>query len=323
MTSPSNADERFFTRSAYGLSNYHIFSRTDITVFIEGACKNGLTIGECLAENYSNNLGYNDKLFWNSFFINFCQKKNFEIRVVGSKAFLKKIFDEINLQKEFPNTVIICIDRDNKFIDDFPKHESIFTTYGYSWENEIWNKENTIEVICSLLPLSRKSQGILRKELSQWYDDFFSNLSRFIFLDTAYTCNSDGLFFRSEDVGHNIIVNNAAKSIQIDKLRLRARWLEKRRSRRAQFRRIKGNEIEKYWDCYGHLIDSFFRQKTRFLGEKHSCPNLEPKAIIPLLISNFWKKIQDPKNDFLLAHYHSQWKQFCTKKCINCSEVAE
>src|SRR5690606_79017 len=79
-----------------------------------------------------------DIIFWSKVFHNFVNDKKIKFKSIGSKSTIKKI--ALDIVNEQIKTVLVAMD--NEFDEILKKqisHPNIYYTFGYSWENDIWN----------------------------------------------------------------------------------------------------------------------------------------------------------------------------------------
>lgn len=116
-----------FERTSSGLSNAHLFHSVDFVVYVEGKY-----------EENNSDLASHDQYFWRSVAENVMPAKTFKFISRGSKVNLLSIATEI-ISGNISNT-LVALDRDYDLeCNNFLCHPRVIYTYGYSWENDVWN----------------------------------------------------------------------------------------------------------------------------------------------------------------------------------------
>ncbi|HAS6802916.1 TPA: hypothetical protein GRI77_19690 [Vibrio parahaemolyticus] len=172
-------------RTNSGISNSHLFSGVDIVVYTEGG-----SVGYSLEDVESGKFNKQsvDIKFWSGLFkaANFNKKVVF--KALGSKTSSKSIRDKI-ISGEVSN-VAIALDRDMDFILANPEISPfVLYTKGYSWENDVYTEQNTLDQIDSMLMEQIIPDEILG-EVSNAYQDFNKLGHRLIQLEVIYRSNN-------------------------------------------------------------------------------------------------------------------------------------
>lgn len=170
-----------FTRTNAGISNLPLFYGAEIIVYTEGGDKS-FSIQEVEEGKFSTKSV--DIKFWNGVFRSYNYGKKVEFRALGSKTASKIICDKI-LAGEITNT-IVARDRDLDF-DDVSHFDSpyILFTKGYSWENDVFSKQSTIDQIESML-LEQGIPDALLQEIEFSYEQFKNIGGRLLRLEIIF-----------------------------------------------------------------------------------------------------------------------------------------
>lgn len=212
-----------FTRTPHGLENMHKFYGTDYIVYVEGG-QTQYTFDQVIKYNKVNDSAI-DIAFWGAVFVKFGLKFSYIIKAVGSKTTALEIAKVVVSQAKKCSRIIVAMDRDYDFINKVNiKHPRVIYTYGYSWENDLWQKNQVVSLIKNQLCVQQLDSRILNI-IEENYLQFSVFLRRFSILQ--YLCNSVGIEFLPMNrlqsifqVKHNNICTNRVvlnKSIKIAK----------------------------------------------------------------------------------------------------------
>jgi hypothetical protein len=182
-----------FHRTPLGLSNQATFAKVDAIIFAEGGSKQLRMADVELGAGDSSTL---DSAFWSSIFRAITLSRSVEVRSVGNKLTVEAIAGLVAAGAV--TRVIVAMDRD---FDDRRNrkigHTNILYTYGYSWENDVFNEEVAMSVVRDLAP----SQAALTaahaqmRAASQQLQKCFSKLVR---LDHILAVNGEEVTARHE-----------------------------------------------------------------------------------------------------------------------------
>lgn len=132
-----------FNRSLHGQSNQSAFSNVDLTAYTEGG-KKSYTIIQIENGQFSSTSVDID--FWKTILkIHGCNKK-IHFKAIGSKTSGDEITKRI-VSGQINNTLIFK-DKDlDHYLKKYISHPKIIYTKGYSWENDVFTKNNIINLI--------------------------------------------------------------------------------------------------------------------------------------------------------------------------------
>ena len=154
-----------FSRTPAGLSNTHLFYGVDIVVFTEGS--------EQINEE---DIGSHDYFFWGRLFKFFLPELNVKVRCMGSKGSLQQIASDII--DDAAKNIVIAFDRDYDFeIGRQKKHPLIIYTFGYSWENDIWNLHTVFNIIKKHIPIPAVPKHVI-ENINNAYCGFMAKSRR-------------------------------------------------------------------------------------------------------------------------------------------------
>lgn len=170
-----------FVRTRSGLSNLHLFYRSRQVLFVEGGGEN-ITIDDII-RNKSNHHAI-DVIFWRTLLKAFGYKDEIVIKPIGSKGNVLAIAEQVIASDSA--TLVVAMDRDYDFINKKNlSHPRILYTYGYCWENDVWQKPQ----ILGFLKHFVYTQGVpkdVEKKIVEAYRQFEIDLKRFSKLQYYY-----------------------------------------------------------------------------------------------------------------------------------------
>lgn len=149
-----------FTRTPLGLQNMAIFLSVDVVMFLEGGSKS-----YTLTEVLNNSVNYNtlDIKFWEILALHYAPNTEFKFRSIGSKTVLLELHQKI-LDNNIKN-VRVGIDADYDILtNEVSVSTKLATTFGYSWENDIWVHDVLAKTLLMLSSLSRKDSGVIKAD---------------------------------------------------------------------------------------------------------------------------------------------------------------
>lgn len=128
-----------FTRTPSGIANTPQFFNSDIVIYTEGSTYFG--------ENYQGIIP--DEVFFRSLVSSIIKEKSIKIKCVGNKStalsYVRPIIDS-----GLKNSIVI-VDRDyDGILCSIISNPAIVYTNGYSWENDFWTLDLSLEVMGTL-----------------------------------------------------------------------------------------------------------------------------------------------------------------------------
>jgi len=267
-----------FTRTSSGLQNLHLFHNVDFVVYTEGGTSYSF---EDVKSGKFNNESI-DSIFWNVIISKY-KSATIKYKPIGSKSTVSKIAKEIidnNLQ-----TVYAVMDQEFDMVyQSHLSHPKILYTYGYSWENDVWNKNVIFEIIETLT--AKKADTNL---ITSLYDSFIKKIKYFVGADGYLFSKSDSYFPRPK--GHMKLINcdpKKAPLLKKEELINIAHTKNLKRSTIYAFSR-RSNICPKR-NCYGHLLGDFCKQLVHhILKIKHNLTGIKDEFIKRMAINLFFK----------------------------------
>lgn len=281
-----------FTRSPSGLSNLHIFYNVDLIIFTEGGDKT-YTIEEINEGKYNETAV--DIKFWNTILsVNNFQRK-FQLRAIGSKTASNNICEQI-INGELKN-VAVARDRD---LDDFfdTKFTSPFILYtkGYSWENDVYLKDLTLEQIESLIftsPIPAQAKLIVDKV----YTEFEKIGKRLAKVELIFRLNN--IKFISDCTGERFFnPKNIPYIINEEQIFIHLKQKKAKLSRPIYLNDFP-QELCPYLNNYGKLLESLSITTITYVCKKFGNHKSMPKDIIVAnMIEKFSKKLKSSRDEY-------------------------
>ncbi|MFB2681454.1 hypothetical protein [Shewanella mangrovisoli] len=262
-----------FTRTNSGISNNHLFHNVDIIIYTEGGDKS-FSIEDIEEDKY--NTSSIDIKFWSGLFNAAKLNRTVKFKALGSKSVSKTIRDKIN-GNEIKN-VAIALDRDLDFVLSQPKESPlILYTKGYSWENDVYTEENTIEQIESFLLEQLLPENILH-EITTSYDDFKKVSQRLLRLEIIF--RTKGIRFITDMAGERFF--NSKKSSKIDKKQITNIINQRKKliNERPAKLELDIKDLCPIKNNYGKLIAALSINIISYICKKHSKITTTPRQIL-------------------------------------------
>lgn len=149
-----------FERSASGQANRALFYGVDWVIYTEGGADSGEPV-----RSY-------DSVFWSAIFR--AIQPNLSVKAIprGGKSELESLARRV--AGEDVANVVVAMDRDyDGLFEDLLQHPRIIYTFGYSFENDIYDVESIARLFSSLAP-SEISTDDLQEEVDSWLHKFMS-----------------------------------------------------------------------------------------------------------------------------------------------------
>ncbi len=260
-----------FRRTRSGLSNFRLFVGSDAVVFLEG----GVSFSREEIEKGFFASTSEDIRFWQSLFEIYLPNKNLQFRSIGSKETIKSI--ALDIETGDVTNVVVAMDRDfDHLLNRKIASKNVLYTYGYSWENDVWNESTLLAAFCSLIGHSKADAADEHNIIKAYLNKFYCKLNRAVKIDALLIQNNDSLFIRSNANFYIAIERNGAPSINCSQLR-KSLSDARTRNHRPVVNEF-GYETNAFNDCFGHLLASYFYRVLAYLIEKiHKQPKL-PKS---------------------------------------------
>ena len=284
-----------FRRTISGLNNQHLFHKVDLIVFLEGG-STSYNKTEVEAGNYNEET--DDIIFWKNIFTTF-QNEKVKFKSIGSKTTIKEIAVDIINGKL--TTVMVAMDNEfDEILNCRLKHKNIFYTYGYSWENDIWNDLVIRSVIEELSAVK-----IENNDIETNFKSFLSSIKTAVNAD-AYLFKKGGSFFPRKKSSLFCVECKPVDLPFIKKSDIDARILSKGISRKNVNAFGKRYNITSLKYCYGHLLADYCCQLVmHYLKKRHTLPGINKDFVYRMGINKFFNNHFDMSD--IYSHYKAQF----------------
>lgn len=290
---------KYFKRTLNGLKNQHLFHDVDIIVFVEGGSQS-FSKSEVYSGQYNSET--DDIIFWRNIFTEFQKTKKIKFKSVGSKTTIKEI--AIDIVNGSLKTVMVAMDNEfDEILKQRIEHESVLYTYGYSWENDVWNSQLIKAVVEELTAIK-----IEHNEIDNVFSKFLKQIKIAVLAD-GYLFQKSSSFFPRQS-GYMFCVECAPKDLPFTKpLEINNKLKAKSLSRSTLYSFGKRNSINVQKFCYGHLLADFCCQVIiHYLKNRHKLSGVRKEIIYRIGLNKFSKISFGDK--FLYKHYEMQFKRY-------------
>lgn len=291
-----------FKRTAFGLSNMHMFSRVDAIVLVEGGLS--LSVQEVNAGGFSKES--QDISFWRKCFSELGPQVKLQFRAVGSKPTLH----EIALQVAEGNVshVYVAMDRDfdnllGRVIDS-PK---VLYTFGYSWENDVWTQEAVKEVFYTLCGICRNTtEANINEILATSFSGFVQDVRWATKAD--FLCVMHAIPFLPHKSPQMVISHRRRGAPPlIDREALRRCVRHARINKTARIGAGAKIRLDSRVDCCGHLVGAFGYSILVYLLKKFCKGTTYPRHLLDsIAIDKFFEILRHGYFQPVRMHYQRQ-----------------
>lgn len=231
-----------FSRTASGLSNVAKFYGVDCIVYAEGR-----------TQVCDTDPGSLDLVFWTRIFDRYAPTLNVRVVCRGSKDELLQIASQV--ASGIVSNVAVALDRDyDPELGRMVNHSAVVYTYGYSWENDVWN----LDTILSLVEQNSLIQPMPRTErdlVVSSYNYFCTQARRVGRVNLAAALS--GLEYVVPRSEHRALVKVSAKTPpQFCRKFFRSR-LSTWPQRRVHNVTVDGTQVDVTQHCLGHMLAYF------------------------------------------------------------------
>lgn len=266
-----------FTRTKSGLSNLAQFHGADVILFTEGGVQSFTFEDVC---NGRFNEAAIDIKFWSAILAKHGYDKRVRFRALGSKSASKKIC-ELIVSGQVRN-VVVARDSD---LDDFlsQKYNSPFILYtrGYSWENDVYEKELVKEQVNSLL-----MEAELKAEYVQMIDDCFEKFMLKVknLMKLELIFRTQGKKFITDSNGERFIDGKNLPLLKMSQIRDILDRLKSELNRPVMLNGMKSSFCPVTY-CYGKLFEALAISLVSYIvsnleGRKSAQPEAVKMAMI-------------------------------------------
>jgi hypothetical protein len=202
------------------------------------------------------------------------------------------------------SNVYVAMDRDmDNFKGELINCPGVFYTYGYSWENDVWNIDIIEEVFYTLCPIIRHDLPV-REEIISFYNSFHQDMRWVVYADILLCCHGSSLIPRSKFESFIKLDNN--KKPSINRQKIHSVLKQKRSEKSVSLFLGKQVKIQPLINCYGHLLSSFAYKIIRYLIDKNSnLPSLPKDYACAVGIDKF---VSGLATNVQLAEYYAHYK---------------
>lgn len=290
-----------FRRTESGLTNLYLFFGVDAVVYLEG--------GASLCRDEVNQGLYTDSTqdirFWQTLFSIYRSDKKYKFCSVGSKETVKSIATDISDGRVA--NVIAAMDRDFDHINGrLISANNIIYTFGYSWENDAWNKDAVREAFCSLSGACATKIDAEKEILDNYYQELASLLRGAIRIDAVLSQYDNSLFDRKSYMRYVELNRNGMPAVnqeQINKSLSEAREkIDGAIVRKNHF------VLSSLIDCFGHLFAEYAYRLLAYLLEKmRNNPKIPKDYAASMIVEKFGQLLVDNLLPDIKFHYDSEF----------------
>ncbi len=279
-----------FKRTLGGLNNQHLFYNVDFVIYLEGGKISFNNKEQVYEENCSSETL--DIIFWRYIFKHFKSEKKIKFKSIGSKFLIKEIANDIITG----NISSVYVGMDNEFDEILNKritHPNVLYTYGYSWENDVWN----IETIKSLIE-NFTAIEIENDEIENNYNEFLSKVTIAVYAD-AYLFKSNSSFF-PRNQGYLFCVDCKPKDLPIIlENEIKSKMVEKCITKRQISLYGKKHSINPQKYCFGHFLADYCCQLIiHYIKKRHLISNLPKDIIYRMSIKQYFENYFETSHTF-------------------------
>lgn len=282
-----------FVRTASGLDNQHLFHNVDLIVFVEG----GVSLSKAQIDAGIYNAQSIDTIFWSKVFEKYCNEKTVKFKAIGSKTAILKVAQDIisnNL-----TTVYAAMDQEfDTVLAKIYKHNRILYTFGYSWENDVWN-ENVIKAILDATTAINIDAQLVIKPFAKFLKDI-----KFSVYADGYLFSKGSSFF-PRPTNHLRIIEcrtNMTTSVKKAEVTNLIQSFNLTKTNVYSFGYRKKIIPQKY--CYGHLLGDFCKFLINYLlRSEFNVNSLGGEVVRRLGINYFFNNLSPEVNQ----HYMEQF----------------
>ena len=253
-----------FRRSNNALSVSPRFYRVDFLVFTEGR-ESSYSSEEI--ETVQRQTQTNDTKFWSSIFQHHNFPKKYHMRSLGSKHELEELA-YIAIEGGIKH-VCIALDADMDFLYDRQiKSPYVIYTYGYSWENEVYSKDQVLNYVNNSA-LTNQTSKTVTEEINLMFRKFTQALGSI--MSTEFRFRVLGVSFAKQLLNDRFFITGR-KGVEIDEQEVR-RFV---RETIDSYSLSKNNSLPIPTDAtlvryaYGKLVEHFAYLVVRYIRLSYS-----------------------------------------------------
>jgi hypothetical protein len=291
-----------FRRTAEGLSNLRLFYDADAVVYVEGG-DNSYTYEQIL--NNEHNVESIDVLFWRKAFSAFAPQRRCHFRAVGSKSGLLPLAADVVAEKV--SHVLVCMDRDSDdLVGSLPAGRGVFSSWGYSWENDVWSASTVKEIFRACCPSGAELE-VAEAEIDHALCHFIRRVRWPVRADRIARYHNIAIF-RGTKPDRFVKPGKGSVAPQVDYSQLRHVIRENRPHKLPSARLTKKITIDPLRDARGHLLQTFcYRVLIYLLQRRSNVPSLPRHYANTMAIDRFDVRLRSASE--MSAHYGAQFEQ--------------
>jgi hypothetical protein len=283
-----------FLRTASGINNSRHFYGVDVILYCEGG-GGDYNISDILENKYCDNS--NDILFWEKVLNEFKPNIKVKIKSIGSNTVVTSMRNHI-LENNIPNNYV-AIDRDYKHmnISNYSISDIELISYGYSWENDVWNTESALKIYQILTGTQHNIS--VENEFQNLFKKFERQLSKIITLDiNLSTHHKESAFQKNPKKCCARFIKQTGKPKPILKEFLKdGKLLKTRLNSKISFNYLITSNFS--MDCQGHLLaEIYYRIIVYLVQKKIKKRKIEKEIVYGMVINNLFKN-----NPLIYEHY--------------------
>jgi hypothetical protein len=266
-----------FVRTSTGLSNQHLFHDVDYVIFVEG----GQSYSKLEIDQGNYNEESIDTIFWSKIINKYKSESQFKFKAVGSKTAVLKVAEDIidnNL-----TTVYAAMDQEfDTVLGKLYKHDNILYTFGYSWENDVWN-----ELVIQNIVTTASAKEIELNEVIVPFEKFVKDIKFSVYGD-AYLFSKSSSFFPRPSNHLKLIdcTNTTPPSVKKEEVANRTAELGLVKNNVYSFGSRKN--ICCRTNIYGHLLCDVCKLLVKYLLKvKHNITGFKDEIIRRMAINIF------------------------------------
>jgi len=269
-------------------------------VFVEGG-QSDLSLELVLSGEFDSSA--TDIKFWAGLFRHFRQNENFQFRAIGSKSTLNALIDKI--KNENARNIFIAMDRDyDNHLGKINSIPGILHTYGYAWENDVWCKSVTEDLLSQIVTSALHRKHI--KTLHHLRKTFLQGLARILRLHITLRHYDQSLLPRDSFAG---IYDPTTLILQKSRLRQLLISAKAKRIQGIKYHAPKNWNVSMERDCPCHLIAFYSIHLIRkvFKDSQSSKLSISNEILTNLAVSTFLSAIESHLNKRAFAYYEKQF----------------
>ena len=284
-----------FNRSNNGISNQHLFHNVDYVVFTEGGnlsyTKEDIDDGKYSSESI-------DILYWNKIFESFLPDNKIKFKSIGSKEYVREIAQ--NIVDDSITHVYAVMDRDFDEIKGTLIHNNkVLYTYGYSWENDVWNI-NLIAEIVFILSACKPPKNKINKLYHKFLDDI-----KFAVSADGYQSKRGKSFIPRENRHNKLIECCHSLETRVKKECIAEIIQNQNLNRRTIYAFATRHKIEPKKHCYGHLFGDFCKFLVyHILKTDYNLKTIDKEFLRRIALSNFMRYFNKDCHDYYYSIFN-------------------